>query len=108
MIKFESVIIEGIDFNASGQEKVYQNLKMLLTTPENSIPFNRFFGINSSFMDEPLPIAKNRILVEYIEKTKKFEPRVSIQEVFFSEDQETGSLIPKVVVSVDLEEERIT
>jgi len=105
MIKYESVIIEGIDLNASGQAEVYQNLKMLFTTPERSVPFNRSFGINPSFMDEPLPIAKNRILVEYIEKTKKFEPRASIQEVFFTEDQETGNMIPKVVVSVDLKEE---
>jgi len=105
VIDFESVIIEGIDFNASGQKEVYQNLKILFTTPERSIPFNREFGINPSFMDEPLPIARNRILVEYIEKTKRFEPRASIQEVFFSEDQETGNLIPKVVVSVDLEKD---
>ena len=102
MIDYGSVVIEGINFSATGHEEVHQNLKMLFTTPEGSVAFDRSFGISTAFMDQPLPVAKNRLLVEYIEKTKLYEPRASIQEVFFNEDSKSGSLIPKVVVEVDL------
>ncbi|WP_100406680.1 GPW/gp25 family protein [Bacillus solitudinis] len=105
MIDYEAVTIESIDFSAQGTEEVYENLRVLYTTPLGSVPFNRSFGVSTDFLDEPLPIAKGFLIVEYREKTRRFEPRATVQEVLFDEDVQTGRIIPKVVITIDLEAE---
>ncbi|WP_106494870.1 hypothetical protein [Lentibacillus sp. Marseille-P4043] len=104
MINYQSVEISGIDpFREQGGNEIYQNLRMLYTTAEGAVPFDRSFGINTDLLDEPLTIAKGRLMVEYRQKTKRFEPRVSVREVTFTADSLDGRLIPKVVIEVDPE-----
>lgn len=105
MINYLAVNISGLDMNAQGEVEVQQNLKMLYTTPAGTIPFDRDFGINTDFLDEPLNVAKGRIIVEYTEKTKRYEPRAKVEEVIFDAVVNTGMIIPKVVISIDLETE---
>jgi phage baseplate assembly protein W len=102
-INSESVKIENINFAAQGVEEIYQNLKVLYTTPEGSVPFDRNFGINTDFLDEPIPIAQGRLMVEYRRKTKRYEPRASVEEVTFEHDSATGRLYPKVVITNGIE-----
>lgn len=101
MIDYQSVTINSINFNAVGNEEIYENLKVLYTTPEGTVPFDRTFGINIDFLDEPIQIAKGRLIVEYTEKTKRYEPRASVQEVLFDIHGQTGRILPKVVINID-------
>lgn len=100
MINLNGVSIENINLNAQGNDEIYQNLQILYTTPAGTVPFDREFGINYDLLDNPTPIAQGRLIVEYIEKTRKYEPRVSVKEVNF-ETNEDGSIIPKVVIEFD-------
>lgn len=104
-IDYTAVQIENINLNVSGVDEVMQNLRVLYTTPVGTVPFDREFGININVLDAPLQMAKGRIMVEYMEKTKRFEPRADVEEVTFSGDPINGKLIPKVVVHIDLEAE---
>lgn len=97
MIDYQDVSIQAINFNATGAEEVYENLRILYTTPEGSVPFDRSFGINTDFLDEPDVLARGKLIVEYTEKTKIFEPRVRVDQVTF-DPTETGQLKPKVVI----------
>lgn len=101
MIDYQAVKIGDINFSAQGSTEIYENLKVLYTTSEGSVPFDRSFGINTDFIDEPFPIAKGKITVEYIQKTRKYEPRAVVQEVLFEEDTSLGRFIPKVVINID-------
>ncbi|WP_163538312.1 GPW/gp25 family protein [Gracilibacillus sp. YIM 98692] len=103
MIDYQEVTIQNINFSAIGAQEIYENLRILYTTPEGSIPFDREFGINMAFLDQPTQIAQGRLIVEYTEKTKRFEPRAVVQEVLFDQDEQTGHLQPKVVIAIDLE-----
>lgn len=105
MIDYQAVTIENINFMAQGDQEVYENLKILYTTPERTVPFARGFGINTDFLDQPIPIAQSRLIVEYTEKTRRFEPRANVQEVLFNTDVETGRIIPKVVINIGSETE---
>jgi len=100
MIDLKGVNIENIDLSAQGYEEIYQNLKILYTTPAGTVPFDREFGINYDILDNPTPIAQGRLIVEYIEKTKRYEPRVSVNEVHFELNKE-GTLVPRVVIEID-------
>lgn len=101
MIDYQSVQITSLNLNALGNEEIYQNLKVLYTTPEGSVPFDRNFGINMDFLDKPLPIAQGRLMIEYREKTSRYEPRAMVQEVTFQGDPLNGTLKPKVVIEID-------
>ncbi|MGO4890283.1 hypothetical protein ACJ2A9_21250 [Anaerobacillus sp. MEB173] len=105
MIDYKAVNVEVINFSAIGIDEVYQNLKVLYTTPEGTVPFDREFGINTDFIDEPIPIAQGRLIVEYTDKTRRFEPRATVDEVFFHTDVNTGKLVPRVVIRIDIEAE---
>lgn len=94
MIDVKNVII--INPLAEGKEEIMQNLKTLLTTPAGSVAFDREFGIDTSFIDMPIEIAKARITAEYIEKINKYENRVKISEIIF--ETKDNMLIPKVVI----------
>lgn len=103
MIDYQSVEIGNLNFAAQGSQEIYENLKILYTTPMGSVPFDRSFGIETSFLDEPYPIAKGRLTVEYIQKTRLYEPRANVREVLFEHDINSGVLIPKVVIDIDIE-----
>lgn len=100
MIDYEAVIIENIDFAAQGNEEINQNLKTLYTTIEGTVPFDRKFGVNIDFIDSPIPIAQGKMIVEYTEKTRRYEPRARVEEVNFEANPLTGKLIPKVVIQL--------
>lgn len=100
MIDYTQVKITNIDFAADGHDEIYQNLTTLYTTPEGSVPFDRNFGININSLDAPIPLAQGRLIVEYFEKTKRYEPRAAVKEVDFEANLQNGHLIPKVVINI--------
>ena len=101
MIDLNGVDLENINFEAQGNEDILQNLKVLLTTPIGSVPFDRDFGIDFGIIDNPVPIARGKLIVEYTDKIKRYEPRARIKEVNFIPSVENGTLIPKVVIEIE-------
>lgn len=99
VIDLNSVSI-NINLNAQGAEEIYQNLQVLYTTSEGTVPFDREFGINLDMLDYPIPLAEGKLIVEYTEKTKRFEPRASVKEVIFEHSSKEGVLVPKVVIEI--------
>lgn len=99
-IDLNSVLIENINLDAEGYEEIYQNLQVLYTTPEVTVPFDRGFGINLDILDNPLHLLEGKLIVEYTEKTRRFEPRASVKEVTFDYTKD-GTVIPKVVIDID-------
>ena len=74
-----------------------ERVKTIITTPKNSVAFNRNFGIDFNIVDLPLNVAKNRLIVEYTEKIKKYMSNIEVKDIQFNRNQ-NGNLIIKVVV----------
>jgi phage baseplate assembly protein W len=89
-----------IDFNASGNNEILQNIQVILTTPAGTVPFDRDFGIDMSILDAPIGVAKAKLTVEYTKKIKKYEPRAKVEKVSFTGDAVSGVLIPQVVIGL--------
>lgn len=68
----------------------------LYATRAGSQPLDREFGLSWDMLDKPFPVAKNELAVEIIQKTKKYEPRVEIEEVAFESEPNNGILCPTV------------
>lgn len=103
MIDFENLQLISTNLGAAGNAEILQNVRNILTTPLGTVPFDRNFGIDISLIDEPLEIAKGKLIVEYISKVRKYEPRASIQEVQYETNLENGKIIPRVVIQFESE-----
>jgi phage baseplate assembly protein W len=98
-VEIRSYFAEDIE----GRDEILRNIRMILTTPLGSVPFDRQFGINWGVLDRPLPEAKGLLTVEYIEKVKKYEPRARVRELTFKKNGVDGVLIPEVVIEFESE-----
>lgn len=82
--------------------EVMDNVNVILTTPEGSVPFDRAFGISVELLDLPMNEAKSMYVVEAVTKVRKYEPRAIVDHVDFSGNAE-GKLIPRVVLRIETE-----
>jgi len=73
-------------------------LSLLLSAREGTMPLDREFGLNMDFLDMPPETAKSLYTAEVTKKVAKFIPGVRVKSVTWSTG-ETGTLIPKVVVT---------
>jgi uncharacterized protein len=90
----------GFNFSATGNDEIMQNVNVILSTPVGSVPFDREFGVDMSFLDLPMEQAKANYTVEVIQKIRRYEPRAQIEEVTFDTDATNGKLTPRVVIEL--------
>ncbi|MEH7122119.1 hypothetical protein V7127_02620 [Bacillus sp. JJ1773] len=98
MIKFDSVQIL-LDDNSPLSEEILRNSRIILTTFEGTVPFDRGFGINPDIIDLPTNEAQDLYTVESVTKLRMFEPRVTVQDVSFRSDT-NGGFYPRVVLAI--------
>jgi phage baseplate assembly protein W len=79
--------------------EIIENLNTIFTTPEGSVPLDREFGINMDFLDLPISQAQGKFTIEVTRKIKKYEPRVKVKKVIFTNDQLNGRTAAKVVLA---------
>jgi len=88
-----------IDFGATGLAEILQNVRTILTTVRGTVPLDRSFGIDQSPLDSPGLVARAKMTPIIIKALKTYEPRVVVQSVTYSEDEQ-GRLIAAVTVEL--------
>ena len=96
MIDYSQVNIDGLSIPVETRER----LKLLLTTRIWTVVLDRDFGIDMSFIDKPLPIAKRLYTIEVINKIKKYEPDLRVQKITFKSGSSIEKLIPTVKITI--------
>lgn len=84
-------------------EEVLQNVSMVISTPQFTVPLDRGFGLPQRFIDKPLPVAQAILVSEILDAMEKYEPRAEVVNVSFVQDQQdaqAGKLIPRVEVNI--------
>lgn len=85
------------DFTSDELEDINRCVRNLYSTRAGSQPMDRDFGIDyDGIVGLPLEVAKNRLTIEYMDKTERYEPRVVVDSVDFTVDISSGMLIPTV------------
>lgn len=82
-------------------EEVLQNVATILATMRYSVPYDRDFGLNPDYLDDPVPLTKARATADIIATIRKYEPRCKIESVEFRGDAATGKMTPVVRVSIN-------
>ena len=85
---------------ATKAEEILQNIRCILVTMKFSVPLDRDFGIDSSFLDAPMEMAKAKMITEIVTAINKYEPRASVTQIDWEHDID-GILRPKVQVRID-------
>lgn len=97
MIDITGITI-AFDYRDSELTEINRNLNMLYSTQEGTAPLDREFGINQNYVSYPTETAKTMFTLELIKKTVRYEPRVKVKEVTFTEDT-NGLLKPNILLS---------
>lgn len=78
-------------------DEIVQNINTILSTPKGTVPLDRDFGIDWSFVDSPQPAAQMMLRQEIVSALKKYEPRVVVLSISFRKsDAADGQLIPVI------------
>lgn len=90
-----------IDFDpATEAEEILQNIRCILATIKYSVPLDREFGIDGTFIDKPMEVAKAKLTSEIVMAIAKYEPRATVTNIIWTSDID-GKLFPKVQVRID-------
>lgn len=95
MIDTNAIQLE-FDYSPSELEDIKKCLGVLYATREGEQALDRAFGLNTSFLSEPMPVAQNKFALEVVRKTAIYEPRVRVVEVTYTQDEVGGQLIPRI------------
>lgn len=84
-----------LKFDLEVDTDIRRCLHYLYSTRAGSQPMDRDFGIDyDNIVGMPIEVAKNKLALEIISKTEKYEPRVIVDSVDFLADSANGLLIP--------------
>ena len=93
--------IKEIKIGAEEIEEILQNVAIIIATPKGSVPLDREFGVDYSFLDTPTPKALALFRAEVVKAIEKYESRVKVLEVDFCADPGSPEkLLPKVFVEI--------
>ena len=81
----------------TNKEAIYRQLTILYGTRTGEQALDRNFGLDWSFFDQPLEVAKALLSAEIITKTNTYIPKVEVSAIEFYADI-TGNLTPIVSV----------
>ncbi|MBE0470522.1 MAG: GPW/gp25 family protein [Methyloprofundus sp.] len=106
MTEFEiTADFDNVDFSPNTEIKeILQNVKTILATRKGTVPLDRNFGIDWSFVDQPIAVAQATLSAEVIPQIKRYEPRAKVIRVGFENQKgaQEGTLRPRVVIGVNL------
>jgi len=81
-------------------EEVMQNVAMIISIPQYSVPLDRGFGLAQQFLDKPVNTAKAIAVAEIMDAIEEYEPRAEIINITFEQGDKEGGLIPIVELEV--------
>lgn len=67
-------------------EEIKQNVAVILATPKGSVPMYRDFGLDMSFLDKPMNVAKNMAVIPVREAIEGWEPRAVYKDMTLAAD----------------------
>lgn len=100
-----SSVLASITLNQSDYvSSVIQNIAIILSTRQGTVPLNREFGLPMAFLDRPINVAKVIAYKEVCEALAAYEPRATVVNIGFAGNEEDPCLL-EITVEVEIENE---
>ena len=84
-------------------EEIMQNVRMILSTAQGTVPLDRNLGLSAAFIDAPMQKAMMTFTVFATETIQDYEPRVVVEEIEWLPrhvEALDGRLYPRVKVRI--------
>ena len=82
-------------------KEVLRTVAVILATPKGSVPMYRDFGLNMSFLDKPMNVAKNMAVIPVREAIEEWEPRAVYKDMtLFPDPSNPGKLSFNVQIEI--------
>ena len=82
--------------------EILRNVAVILATPKGSVPMYRSFGLDMSFLDKPMNVAKNMAVIPVREALEEWEPRAVFKDMSLSFDPSNpGKLAFTVQIEIE-------
>ncbi len=98
-MEYDVTTEKTIDFGATGEAEILQNVWSIITSMMYSCPLARGFAWSPD-VDAPLPVAQAKTVAKLIAAIREHEPRAEVIKVSFEGDGATGHLKPVVKVRI--------
>jgi phage baseplate assembly protein W len=85
-------------------KSVLQNIRIILSTRQFSVPLYREFGLPMQFLDKPIPVAKVLLIAEIRDAITEFEPRANVLNVTVEIDENAPGKV-HATVEVEIKDE---
>ena len=87
-------------FPETEEQDIVQNIYCILNTVIGSVPHFRDYGLDNSYLHQPMPVARSTFAAAIADAISLHEPRAQVQSVDFSLDpDQPGHLFPIVEVT---------
>lgn len=90
----------SINFGASGNEEILQNVAMIINSVVHSCPMDRGFAWDGSILDRPIHIIPTLLSSRLIAAVNRYEPRAQVVSVTYTGNADNGQIRPKVKVRI--------
>lgn len=88
-----------LDWNASGNDRIIQNVLNIIRTRKFEVPFMREFGIDPDYIDSVLSDFQAEIISDVTQNIETYEPRVEVLNVEVDRNDVNGD----IRITVELE-----
>ncbi len=92
-------ILPPLKIGATGMEAIQQNIAVIVTTLAFSVPLDRSFASQGSYLDSPAPYVTARRIAELTDIIEAKEPRVKVISITYEhwqDDLMQGRVYPKI------------
>ncbi len=97
---------DPIEIGATGFKRTVQQVRTVLQTIKGTVPLNRSFGMDLSFVDQPENVAMAKATANIIGEVEKQVPEVKVLSVKYKNDADSaqdGILFPIVEIKIESE-----
>ncbi|WP_270943214.1 hypothetical protein [Romboutsia lituseburensis] len=91
---------KNINWNASGHERIIQNIINTLNTVRYEVAYDRVMGRDPDTLDRNFKEIESVLIAETYDLIDEYEPRAKIENVYISQLQ-TGEINIKVVIEIE-------
>lgn len=96
--------LDQIEIGATGLAEIIQNVKTIVSTVRGTVPLDREFGVDGEYIDRPQPVIEALFMADVVAAVNKYEPRVTVSQVFIKKDipgAMDGKLVPVIRIKVN-------
>lgn len=100
LYEIDTSIPAPLNWNATGDERILQNIRNLISTWRYEVAYDRTKGLDPGMLDKPAESAQALYIAEIYRLIETYEPNAALKDVKLLSINPDGQIEVKVVVEI--------